>query len=245
MKISVVITAYNEEKRIYGTLKRIKEYMKKRKHRYELIVVDDGSSDQTLSVIKKLSIPSLLILRNPVNQGKGYSVKKGLMHAKYPLILFSDSDLATPIEELDRFIKYVKEGCDIVIASRNLKESEIVVKQPVYRQLLGKTFSLIVNALVLKEFKDTQCGFKLFRSECAKRIVKYQTLNRFSFDVEILFIARKMGFRVKEVPVKWIDKAGSTLKPFKDGPGMLYDLIKIRYNNLRGKYAMNGAVENA
>ena len=236
MKVSVVISAYNEEKRIGLTLRQIHEYMKKKKYEYEPIIVDDGSSDGTLTEIRKTSLPGLTVLKNRINRGKGHSVKRGLLQAKHPLVLFSDCDLATPIEELEKFVKYVRKGYDAVIASRNLKDSNVIVKQPFYRQILGKTFPLLVNAFVLKGFKDTQCGFKLFRTEVARKIVKYQTSERFSFDVEILLIAGKMGLKVKEVPVRWIDRKGSTLNTFRDTPLMLYDLIKIKYNDLTGKY---------
>ena len=233
--ISIVIPAYNEEKRIGRSIKQIVKYLDKKKYSYEIIVVDDGSIDKTIDVVKKAGNKYVKIIKNKKNMGKGFSVKTGILNAKYPLVLFSDSDLATPIEELDKFMEYIK-SYDIVIASRNLKESNIKVKQPVYRQLMGKTFPLLVNLIALGGFRDTQCGFKLFKTDAAKKIVSLQTFNRFSFDVEILFIAKKLGYKIKEAPVVWIDKEGSKVNPIKDSIKMLIDLFKIRLNNLLGKY---------
>lgn len=235
MQISVVIPAYNEAKRIGPTLKKVMAFLDSRFNKYEIIVVDDCSKDNTSRVVSKYKNNNLRVLRNKKNRGKGFSVKRGILNAKYSFVLFSDSDLATPIKELDKFMKLIKKY-DIVIASRNLKESDIRVKQPFYRQFMGKTFPLLVNLITGVGFKDTQCGFKLFKTRIAKKIVKQQTFERFSFDVEILFIARKMGFKIKEAPVVWIDKEGSTVSPIKDSFKMLIDLFKIRFNDLRGKY---------
>ena len=235
MEISVVIPAYNEEKRIEPTLKRAINYLRSHFDNYEIIVVDDCSTDNTNNIVSKYKKNNVKSLRNKKNKGKGYSVKHGIQNAKYSLVLFSDSDLATPIEELGKFMHHIKEY-DIVIASRNMKESNIKVKQPLCRQLMGKTFPLLVNLIALRGFKDTQCGFKLFKTDIAKKVVSLQTFERFSFDVEILFIAKKLGYKIKEVPVVWIDKEGSKVSPIKDSIKMLIDLFKIRYNSLLGKY---------
>jgi dolichyl-phosphate beta-glucosyltransferase len=201
--LSIVIPVYNEEKRIEKTLNKILEYIKIKKIKYEIIIVDDFSKDKTIDVIKKFK-EKIIILKNNKNYGKGYSIKKGIENAKNELILFSDADLATPIEELDKMLGFINKF-DIIIASRNLKESKIVIKQPFYRQLLGKTFPLLVRLLLISDIKDTQCGFKLFKNDIAKNIVKLQTINRFCFDVELLFIAKKLGYKIKEIPVIWID----------------------------------------
>ena len=235
MEISVVIPAYNEEKRIGTSLKKVIGYLSSNFDKYEIIIVDDGSTDNINKIIAKHKGKNIKVLRNKKNRGKGYSVKRGILNAKYSLVLFSDSDLATPIEELGKFLGYIKHY-DIVIASRNLKESRIKVKQPVYRQLMGGFFPLLVNLIALRGFKDTQCGFKLFKTDIAKRIVQLQTFERFSFDVEILFIAKKLGCKIKEAPVAWIDQKGSKVNPIKDSIKMLIDLFKIRHNNLLGKY---------
>jgi dolichyl-phosphate beta-glucosyltransferase len=231
-----VIPAYNEEKRLEKTLVKIISFCKKRFKNYEIIVVNDCSKDSTASIALRHKKDKVKLVSNKTNRGKGYSVKNGILHARYPLVLFSDSDLATPIEELSKFLGFVQEGFDIVIASRKMKESNIPVKQPFFRQLLGKIFRLFVSLVAIKGFKDTQCGFKLFKTTLAKKIVKLQTFERFSFDVELLFIGKKMGARIKEAPVTWIDQAGSTVHPIKDLYRMLRDLLKLRINDIKGLY---------
>jgi dolichyl-phosphate beta-glucosyltransferase len=236
MTLSVVIPAYNESKRIKKTLIDIISYLESKKCVYEIIIVDDSSFDNTIQVVNSLKNKNIQIIKNKTNHGKGFCVKRGIKNSKYDFILFSDADLATPIKELDSMIKEINNGFDIVVASRNLSKSIIMVEQPFYRQIMGKIFPLIVRLLLIPQIKDTQCGFKLFRSNIAKKIVKKQTINRFCFDVEILFIAKKYRYKIKEVPVTWIDKKGSKVNPFKDSFSMFFDLIKIRINDLLGKY---------
>lgn len=243
MNISVVIPAYNEEKRIGPTLQKIIKYLKSHFNKYEIIVLNDCSTDLTNKIVSKYmnkkqnknNQNNVRIIQSEKNEGKGNSIKKGILAAKYPLVLFSDADLATPIEELDKLIKFI-DKYDVVIASRNMKDSDVRTKQPFYRVLLGKTFPKLVSLIVLRGFKDTQCGFKLFKTSKAKKIVSLQTLNRFAFDVEILFIAKKLGYKIKEVPVVWIDKKDSKVHPVKDSLKMFADLLRIKYNALSGKY---------
>lgn len=237
MDISVIIPAYNEEQRIEQSIMPIYKYLNDNFKNYEVIVVDDCSTDNTLSVVMKYANDNLRILRNEINRGKGFSVKRGILSAKYPLCLFSDSDLATPIEELERFAEQINNhNYDIVIASRNLVKSNVINKQPLYRQIVGKIFPVIVKLMLFDGFKDTQCGFKLFRTDVAKKIAQMQSIDRFAFDVEMLFIAKKMGYRIKEMPVVWIDKDGSTVRPMRDGFTMITDLIKIAFNDIRKYY---------
>ncbi|MCK5107111.1 MAG: glycosyltransferase family 2 protein [Nanoarchaeota archaeon] len=237
MEISIVLPAYNEEKRIGLTLKKVIKYCKLNFDRYEIIVVDDGSKDNTSKIVNNYSNNNVKLLKNKKNMGKGYSVKRGILNAKYSIVLFSDSDLATPIEELKNFLPHIKKY-DVLIGSRKLKNSNIKIKQPVHRQLMGKVFPLFVRLIALRGFKDTQCGFKLFKTSVAKKIVKLQTFNRFSFDVEILFIAKKKGYKIKELPVVWIDQENSTVDPVKDGIRMVLDISKIRYNHMLKKYGV-------
>ena len=240
MNISIIIPAYNEEKRIESTLVNIIAYLGATFNEYEIIVVDDCSTDNTGEIVSKYVESNVKILRNDTNRGKGYSVKRGIFNARYPMVLFSDSDLATPIEELGELIGYIADhDYDMVIASRNLGKSNIINKQPLYRQIMGKVFPRIVSLVLLNEFKDTQCGFKLFKTDIAKKIVQLQTIEGFSFDVEVLFIASKMGCKIKEAPVVWIDKEGSTVRTIKDGFKMLIDLFKIKYNDILGTYSIN------
>jgi len=237
--ISIIIPAYNEESRIEKTLAEIENYCKKNLKSYEIIVVDDASTDNTYKIASRHKNKNLRVIKNQINSGKGYSVKRGILESKSNLILFSDADLSTPINELDRFLYYIGNGFDIVIASRNLKESKKVIKQPWYRDVMGKIFPMLVDIFIIKDFKDTQCGFKLFKADVAKKIAKVQTLERFAFDVEMLFIAKKMKCRIKEAPVTWVGRKESKLYPLKDPIRMLGDIIKIKVNDLKGKYSVN------
>ena len=233
MFLSIIIPVYNEEKRIVSTLEKITFYLNKKKYRYEIIIVDDGSTDRTRECIKKFK--KIRINRKRINKGKGYSVREGILMAKGDYMLFSDADLSTPIEELEAFRWHIKKY-DVVIASRNLKESDIKQKQPFYRILLGKAFPLLVNLLAVPGIKDTQCGFKLFTKKAVKVIFPKQTIDGFGFDVEILFIAKKSGLRIKELPVVWINDTRSKVSVLRDPLRMLFDVLKIRINSLTGKY---------
>jgi len=232
MTLSIIIPAYNEEKRIATTIKRISNYLNNKKIKHELIIIDDCSTDRTVNIVEETSRKikkKIRILRNKNNYGKGFSVRVGVLAAKNDLVLFSDADMSTPIEELDSFLKCIGDY-DIVIASRNLPASRITVKQPFYRQLPGKIFPLLVNMLLIKDIKDTQCGFKLFRKEPAKRLFKSLRTHGWAFDVEVLYKAKKLGYRIKELPVTWINDPNSKIRlsdPFK----MFWELVKIRVNN--------------
>ena len=243
MNISIIIPAYNEEKRVGNTLKTIITFLKKEKDikNYEVIVVDDHSNDKTKEVVEKIKAETeqtekeLRIITNKENKGKGYSVKRGVLNAHYEHILFSDADLSTPIEELNAFIPELKEN-DLIIASRNLKASQIEIQQPLFRSTLGKIFPAIVNLFLIKNIKDTQCGFKLFTRKAAKVIFPRQTLNEFAFDAELLFIARKHNLKIKELPVVWRNAEGSTVHPIKDSLKMMKDILKIKKNEREGRY---------
>ncbi|MFP4403838.1 MAG: dolichyl-phosphate beta-glucosyltransferase [Candidatus Woesearchaeota archaeon] len=236
MNLSIVIPVFNEEERIKKSLFEIISYLKNSKiiKNFEIIIVDDNSSDNTFNIVSNFD-KKIIVLKNKKNYGKGYSIKKGILNAKYDYILFTDADLATPINEIEKMLIEIKHF-DVVIASRNLKNSKIVVKQPFYRQILGNIFPFIVRFILISNIKDTQCGFKLFKRNVARKIFKLQTRYRFSFDVEILFIAKKKGFKIKEIPVRWIDKKGSKVNLLKDSTKMFIDLFKIKYNNYKKKY---------
>jgi len=236
MNISVVIPAFNEEARLKNTLDKITFYLDTVFADYEIIVVDDCSTDKTVLVACEFLDKKVKILKNKKNMGKGYSVRKGVMNAKFDLVLFADADMATPIEELTKFVHTIEQGYDIVIASRNLSRSNIVVRQPMYRQLLGKSFPLLVNFALLPGYKDTQCGFKLFKTALAKQIFRKAKINRWAFDVEILYLARKAKLKVKEMPITWIDKQGSKLSPVRDSLRMMHDLVQISLNNASKRY---------
>ena len=237
-KISLIIPVYNEEKRIKLTLGKCISYFKNKKIDYEIIIVDDGSTDKTRLIIKdSLSKnKNIKLTKQRKNKGKGYSVKEGMLLANGDYLLFSDADLSTPIEEIEKFIKVMKKGYDIVIASRNMKDSIIPIKQPFFRKLLGQVFPFIVNLLILPGYKDTQCGFKLFKKEVAIKIFSKQKINDFGFDVEILFIAKKYGYKIKEIPVIWSNSLGSKVNPLLDSIRMFLDILKIRLNDIKNTY---------
>ncbi|OIO66627.1 glycosyl transferase [Candidatus Woesearchaeota archaeon CG_4_10_14_0_2_um_filter_57_5] len=225
--LSIVIPAYNEEARIGKTLAQIRKHVP----HAELIVVDDGSSDGTVALARRAGAK---VLVNERNRGKGYSVRRGMLAAQGGLILFSDADLSTPITELPRFLSLARDH-DVVIGSRSVTGSRVVVHQPLYRELIGKTFNLLVQVMAVPGIKDTQCGFKLFSRDAA-RVFSVCRLDGFSFDVEALFVARKLGFSIKEEPVEWRNAAGSKVHPVRDALRMLRDLFVIRWNWMRGMY---------
>ena len=232
--LSVVIPAYNEEKRIGRTLRKISEYLLEKGYPYEIIVVDDGSTDGTTALVREIAqeVPCIRLLENNGNRGKGYSVRKGVLSSKGQLIIFSDADLSTPIEELDKLKVWIETGHNIAIGSRALPESEILLPQPWYRQCMGKVFNRLVRFLVVSEIKDTQCGFKLFMGGVARSLFKKQTIDGFGFDAELLYLAKKSGYSVREVPVRWINSPDSRVNILRDPFLMLRDLIIMRKNYL-------------
>jgi dolichyl-phosphate beta-glucosyltransferase len=234
--LSVVIPAYNEEKRIGSTLKKIIEFFNAKKSNYEIIVVDDGSKDNTVNIIKDIFRNEIKIIANKKNKGKGYSVRSGFLSANGKYLLFSDADLSTPIEEADKLSKALRGDFQVIIGSRALKDSDVLVHQPIYRELMGKIFNVFVKLICLGGIKDTQCGFKLFTARAGKEICKLQRLDRFSFDVEMLFIAKKKGYKISEVPIRWSNDPETKVGAIKDSINMFKDLLIIRWNNFRGFY---------
>lgn len=237
--LTVIIPAYNEEKRLPPTLKEISAYLQEKGFSYEILVVDDGSQDRTAEVAEKFKRqePRLKVLRNPKNMGKGYAVRHGMLKGRGQYLLFSDSDLSTPIQELDAFLRQHQKGYPIVIGSRALKDSIIEVSQPWYRVFMGKTFNLIVRLMFWTRIKDTQCGFKSFTRQAAREVFTRQTVWGFGFDVEVLFIARKLGYKICEYPVRWINSPDTRVHALKDSMKMFWELLKIRWRlfKLKGK----------
>jgi len=236
--LTLVIPAYNEERRIGATLEEVFRFLDEQDYPSEVLVVDDGSSDATVEVAEKVAAgrENFRVLKNGVNRGKGYSVRQGMLDAKYDIVLFSDADLSTPIEETTRCIQCINEGFDVVVGSRGMKESNIVVYQPWHRRVMGKVFNLCVRALAVRGISDTQCGFKAFTREAARRIFGAIRIERFAFDVEALFLARKYGCKMKELPVTWEDSTLTRVSPLRDSISMFKALLTIRFNSLRGFY---------
>jgi dolichyl-phosphate beta-glucosyltransferase len=228
--LSVVIPAFNEVRRLPPTLEKIQRHLAGRPH--EILVVDDGSQDGTA---ERAAAAGVEVLRNDGNRGKGYSVRRGMLAAKGAQRLMTDADLSTPIEELDRLLGKMDEGYDVVIASRALPESNVEIRQPWYRENTGRLFNLCVRMLALPGLQDTQCGFKLFSATAAEQSFAPARLDGFSFDVEALFVARRRGFRIAEVPVTWRNDEATRVDTFKGAVAFL-DLARIRLNDLRGTY---------
>jgi glycosyltransferase involved in cell wall biosynthesis len=238
--ISIIIPAYNEEKRLPATLNCVLEYLGRRTWSFiEVLVVDDGSTDGTAAVAEEFhhAHPLVHVLRNQGNRGKGYSVRHGMRQAKGDWILFTDADLSTPIEELDKLISSaaVKKTA-VVIGSRALDRTLIEIHQTPFRETAGRLFNLFVRAVTGLPLWDTQCGFKLFEHRAAQEIFRRQRLDRFAFDVEVLFIAQKLGFTIVETPVRWSHSEGTKVSMFKDSLNMLLDLARVRWYALRGRY---------
>ncbi|MDI6794276.1 MAG: glycosyltransferase family 2 protein, partial [bacterium] len=237
--LSVVIPAFNEKRRIVPTLRKIRRYLETQGFLYEIIVVDDGSTDGMAAAIKKEQEGRhLRLLKNDINRGKGYSVRKGMLAASGELILFSDADLSTPIEEVEKLLQYLANGRDIAIGSRALSESKLIVPQNWCRQTAGRTFNLLVQTLALRGIKDTQCGFKLFTRRAARMIFSRQRFDGFGFDVEVLYLGKKLGFKIAEVPVKWLNSPGSKVHILNDSTKMFLDLFRLRVNDLLGQYTI-------
>lgn len=234
-ELTVVIPAYNEQARIADTLLRVKDFLKNWGRPSELILVDDGSRDLTLEVVKTIDIygslwkeqESTRIATDVRNHGKGEAVRRGFALAKGRFVLFSDADLSTPIEEVEKLLAALSAGADIAIGSRRLATS-VVEPQPFHRRLMGGVFSTLVRLLAVPGVRDSQCGFKCYRRAVARRIAELQRLPGFSFDVEHLYLARKMGWKVAEVGVRWVDAPGTKVKPIRDSYRMLRDLLRIR-----------------
>lgn len=231
MYLSIIIPVYNEETRIGKTLAAIHDFFNGKNYDYEVIVVDDGSADETIRAVYDSLLNRdgrIRVIKNGRNYGKGYSVKRGINESKGDYVLFTDADLSTPISELDNLFYYINEGFDIVIASRDLDNSHVRISQPWYREKMGKIFNIFVRLFVIPGFKDTQCGFKLFNGIVARDISKDLKIKGFSFDVEILYLALKRGYRVKEAGVIWENSPESKVALMKSPMNMFFDILRIK-----------------
>ncbi|MDP3954228.1 MAG: glycosyltransferase family 2 protein [bacterium] len=237
MRLSIIIPAYNESKRIEKTLLSVHEYLSKQDYEYEILVVNDGSKDNTAEVVKNLEsqVRGLKLIDNKENHGKGWAVKQGMLQAKGEARLFMDADNSTTVDQVAGFLPFFGEGFDIVIGSRRIKGSDIAVHQPWFRDFLGGAFRLIVHILVPLGVTDSQAGFKVFSAKATEAIFPRQTIFRWAFDVEILAIARKMKFKIKEAPIKWVNDTESKVK-LSGMIKMLFEVIQVRLNLWGGKY---------
>jgi len=236
--ISVIVPAYNEQKRIKKTLEVINNYFRNKPVTRQIIVVDDGSSDNTVGVVEdiKKEINDLSVITYNPNRGKGYAIRKGVEDSHGEYILFTDADNSTPIEEFEKFYPLLKDN-SVVIGSRYITGSNIVVTQPWYRVLLGRFANILIQLFILDGVRDTQCGFKAFRHEAAREIFSRMKINRFGFDIEILAIARLLNFSVREIPVSWYNSGESRVRPVKDALSTFRELIYIKLNLWGGRYS--------
>ena len=238
IEVSVVVPAYNEEDRLEPTVRDIVAYFRRVGRAAEVIVVDDGSRDGTASLVRSLGgeFPEVRLLRLPANSGKGYAVRAGVVNARGNLVLFADADGATPIEEIERLEAAIDAGADVAIGSRAAQAAGVQVNTRFYRKVIGRAFHLLVQTLTVRGFQDTQCGFKLFRGDVAQDLFTRMHMKGFSFDVEVLLMARRGAHTVAEVPVNWTHQPGSRVNLVTDSLRMARDLFIIRSNLLRGWY---------
>lgn len=234
LTISVVVPAYNEARRIGPSIEHILRFLKGHDLAAEVILVDDGSDDETSDIAG--SFP-LRIIANEVNRGKGFSVRRGVLEAKGTWVLVTDADLSAPIEELDHMLAVAQEGADVVIGSRAVNRTKIAVHQSRFREVGGIFYNWMVQLILGLRIKDTQCGFKLFHREKIRSVFEKQSIHGFGFDSEILFLATRKGLVVREIPVAWSHNPGSKVRVLPDGIEMFLDLARIRWNWLTGKYS--------
>lgn len=240
--ISIVIPAYNEQERLPGTLARVVDFLShSRWSDWEVLVIDDGSTDQTAQVARgfEARCTRVRLLQNERNMGKGYAVRRGMLAARSEWVLFTDADLSAPIEELERLWQAVQgQAADGAIGSRALDRSLIEIHQSWFREQAGRVFNLAVRLLTGLPFYDTQCGFKLFSQRLVEDVFPRQKLHGFGFDVEVLFLARKLGYRVIEVPVRWRHSQGTKVRVLRDAFRMFWDLVRIRWYEVTSAYGL-------
>lgn len=237
-KISVVIPCFNEERSIGNNIRKIFLFLRENFENFEMIAVNDGSTDKTIEELEKIKteIP-IEIINNPINEGKGKVVKDGILKSNNDIVMFLDADLAIPIEELPKFVSEINNGYDLVIASRFVLGGKVIRKVLWYRIIMEKTFRLI-RTMILNSYKvkDTQCGFKVFKRDMAMKIFPLVTIKRFAFDAEVIFIAIKRKAKIKELPITLQNPIRSHVRIIRDPLNMLIDLMKIRYQNIKGIY---------
>ena len=244
MTYSIVIPAYNEGTRLGPTLERVLAYVREQGWDAEVIVVNDGSRDNTAEIVRRFAEkdPVLRLVENPGNRGKGYAVRNGMLSARGEIVVFSDADLSSPIEEMPKLLAALAAGADIAIGSRWLRAELQTQRQSLHRQMFGRVFNGLNRVILGLRFKDTQCGFKAFTRRATQMILPLQRIERWGFDPEILFLARKFGFRVDEVPVRWGHVGGTRINPLLDGSRMFQEMVRVRWYDMTGKYDGGAAV---
>jgi glycosyltransferase involved in cell wall biosynthesis len=236
--VSIVVPAFNEAGRIAESIRKINAFARESTLPLELIVVDDGSVDDTAEIVRCLDIKGLRLFHNWENHGKGYAVRQGVLAATGEYVLFTDADLSAPIEELNKLLDVaIREGADIVIGSRNVDRGYIEKHQSRFREFGGMAFNLMVRLFLGLQLRDTQCGFKLFHRKRSRGVFEKQTTSGFGFDPEILFIAKRQGLKIRETAVRWSHAEGSKVQFLRDGLRMFFDLARVRRNAILGRYS--------
>lgn len=237
-RVSVVVPAYNEAARIAESISKIEEFLKKMPWSAEVIVVDDGSRDNTSAVVSGMKFPGLRVLRYNPNRGKGFAVRTGVLDALGEYVLFTDADLSAPIDELEKLLNAAQEqNADVVVGSRAVDRSYIEKHQSRGRELGGIVFNLMVQTILGLRIHDTQCGFKLFRRSKAVPVFERMTITGFGFDPELLFLAKRAKLKILELPVRWSHAEGSKIRFMRDSVRMFSDLLRIRWNQIAGRYS--------
>src|SRR5450755_1489230 len=229
---SFILPAYNESERLTASIPKALEYVLARQLQAEIIVVNDGSTDKTAEVVRQFAVsnPTIVLLENPGNRGKGYSVRHGMLHAKGAVALFTDADLSSPITEADKLFTALADGADVAIGSRWLKRELQTERQPILRQLYGRLFNLGLRVVLGLDYRDTQCGFKAFTRRAIATIFPRQRIERWGFDPELMFLAGKFRLKTTEVAVEWAHDHRSKINPLRDGLRMGSEVLKIRWN---------------
>jgi len=244
---SFVIPAYNESERLAVSLPKVLDYIHQQRLSAEIIVVNDGSVDDTADVVRRFAAMNseIGLLENPGNRGKGYSVRNGMLHAHGDVMLFTDADLSSPIYEAAKLFEAIGQGADIAIGSRWLQAELQTERQPWHRQLYGRVFNLGLRIVLGLKYQDTQCGFKAFTRAAVQTIFSRQHVERWGFDPELLFLADKFKLRTVEVPVEWAHDHRSKINPLRDGLKMGVEILLVRWNDLRGIYRQPSAALEA
>ena len=226
--LTVVVPAYNEEGRLEPGLRRALEYLGRRGRPFELLVVDDGSRDETARVAESFAPQGVRVVRHERNRGKGAAVRTGLLASRGRKVLISDADFSTPIEEIEKLERFLQDGTPLVIGSRGLADSQIRQRQPFYREMMGRTFNRLIRLFGVRGIRDTQCGFKLARGEEGRRIAAELKIEGFAWDVEMIWLARRRGYKIAEVGVIWVNSPDSRVDPIRSSFSMLRDVITMR-----------------
>ena len=236
IKLSLVVPAYNEEKIIKANLEEIVNYLSKQNYSWEIVVVDDGSRDVTSKIVSGLKNPKINLITLEKNRGKGAALRAGVGAANGEYIIFSDADLSVPIDFVEKFLATFKDGFNVVIGSRKAKGAKIIKHQPIIRETMGKFYTFLSRIVSGVNIADFTCGFKGFKKEAGKKIFANSLVDRWSYDVEIIFLANKYGYKIKEIPVSWVNRVESRVSLGNAVITSFLDLLKVRLNDILGKY---------